>query len=489
MVNTNTLRLSYLQRKILSTVARLQSVSTDSLATILVGCKPEAISFADWRKDIEMQCCLFTLREILIATQTRPGVTSYAASKRLLQWRQRPSTTLPEMTPFSLKRIPLFLVASSFALTGCSSLSWLNSTDSAPVATVASSPRSIPHYNPDGWLPPDRMEQFITPGKGAVYRYCTTDCPEPTPKLQRVFSSAPAGAPRNLKERADRESFLTSYNTDAVPQMAHSAVDVAQIQEDAQLESVVAEAEAYLRDHPLPPKKSDKLVLAPEAPPAPLQGDILSSAALKLAKAIKNSRTAAHPDASIKEDTSNSVQLKTASTLQAVPTVEKTPAVPKAKPLKTSSLEKPISKEVLASNPTSGTRKRVVFTRDQELLNAEAKTVVGNLADAAMEVETVLLRGYASNVDEQDNYHRLSVARSISVKDELVKAGVPREKIRILQPKYKLVDPNNPMAAVNSSVVVMFKSSNASVASLNSDKAQTQLSMLSSQGGFAHAPI
>jgi len=44
-------------------------------------------------------------------------------------------------------------------------------------------PQPTPHYYPDGWMAPSRIEQFFNRGK-MVYRYCHDDeCPSPTPKV------------------------------------------------------------------------------------------------------------------------------------------------------------------------------------------------------------------------------------------------------------------------------------------------------------------
>lgn len=243
------------------------------------------------------------------------------------------------------------------------------------------------------------MEQFSSPGKGAVYRFCTSDCPTPTPKVPRAAILGQIG---RLGPPAQSE-----YTVEKVPSVTRSVEDLVTTANAARAESVVAEAEAYLRNHPLtapnaligPEETAESK--APVPPPLPT--------------------TAPGPTGSSRE---NSVAFGAHPRLQR-------------------------AQHTAASNG-------ILFKGTQDSLSDSARQVIADLVAVARTAERINLRGYDDSipVGEDEAFDKLSIARSLAVRQELIAAGVEKDKIRILYPRRQLVDITNPTAPINRSVLV-----------------------------------
>ena len=361
-------------------------------------------------------------------TPTQPLTLSHA-NRRLL--RGKPSFASPNLaqTPnalFSVKRIAACLLSSTLAVSGCSALSGQYGP-----SDLSSRARPLPRYNAEGWLPPERMEQFASPGKGAVYRFCTDDCPAPTPKAPRITSAV------NTPHGAVTRSPIPDYVATPLPLMAHSSAEIILAQQDAHMESIVAEAEAYLRDHPpqsalaviknpLPqpygPDRRDLPALVSKTPhPRPVIETASSSHRPTSKPSAPDQLSRPSPDSLLKASAASQV--------------EPSPSVP------TLSL--------------SG----VVFVTNRSTLDDTGQRAVADLAEAAQHAELINLRGYAAPIppEDKEEFNQLSIARALSVKRALSEAGIDQAKIRILSTKYQFIDPVNVLAPANRSVVVSFR--------------------------------
>ena len=359
---------------------------------------------------------------------TQPLALSHPNRRILLG---KPSLATPHLaqTPnalFSVKRIAACLLSSTLAVSGCSALSGQYGP-----SDLSSRARPLPRYNAEGWLPPERMEQFASPGKGAVYRFCTDDCPAPTPKVPHIASAG------NTPPGAVTRSPIPDYVATPLPLMAHSPAEIILTQQDAHMESIVAEAEAYLRDHPaqsalpvmknpLPqPERPDRRDLpAPVSktpPPRPVIGTASPSHRLTSKSSAPDHLSQPSPDA-----------LPRAS---AASPVEPSRSVP-----------------TLSLNG-------VVFVTNRSTLDDAGQHAVADLAEAAHHAEMINLRGYAAPIPPEDKaeFNQLAIARALSVKRALAETGIDQAKIRILSTKYQFIDPVNVLAPANRSVVVSFR--------------------------------
>lgn len=456
MASTCVQPLSALQKRILLIVGRNRSISSKRLASLITSSKSN--EFSDIASAVEMQCKLFALQGIIIIEPFTASKSLYTASPRLLSWmpRSKPpysSSFNSLMKSFIPRRIPALLFASSLALSGCASMSWPRPTPDQTNASNQPLP-PVPRYNPEGWLPPERMEQFKSPGKGAVYRFCTNDCPEATPKYLRTLALAPTGS---SKPSPSRVGANVDYVAEPVPMMAQTRDEQATIETDAAMERVVAEAEAYLRDHPLPSAGANKVALG-------RLDNTSSDVSVSGAPFPK-------PSGSIKP-TKLSGQASSKSHTD-------------------SPLEAPTAKATAATKTRRIAANNVVFLGDKDVLSDAGRKAINALIESAKGAESIMLRGYAGTVDTEDQFKRLSIARALAVRVELVSAGVDREKIRILNPKFKLSDPENPLSAANRSVSITLrmpsdKSGESSIAKASVDKAtQTMIVKTASPGNAA----
>ena len=431
MAQTTSITLTPTQKQILSVISRQGSISLGSLAEKLSAYKPQELSFDNWKQEIDMQCRLFSLRGVLTAKRSQKNTVRYQAGKRLAQWKPRSVRRKKSMSPLRYKRIPALLLASSLMLNGCSMMpSWMKPSDS--LNTAPATARKLPVYNADGWLPPERMEQFQIPGKGMVYRYCTTDCPEPTPKLQRVYSSVSSKG-----EKPRRATFVATYSTDPIPVMAQTPDEIALIQENAHMESVIAEAETYLRENPIP-KAAQKAAASPVAPPAP-SDDKFSAVSIKLADALNKAVNGqAQPKAAAKQKDDSGVTEAKAK---------------KAKQGKGDTSE--ISES--ATQPAQQDASKITFVGKTDVLSEAGKQAVRELAIQSEKYDLIKLRGCAAFAKEDDEaLLRISLGRALAVRSELVSAGVPREKLLILRPNLDLAKQSNG----NSILVTLFPTKN-----------------------------
>lgn len=443
MAQTTTVSLNQTQQKILSVISRQGAISLGSLTISLSPYKPHDLSFDGWKQEIEMQCRLFALRGLL-TTKKSKNTVCYQADKRLVQWKQRPVQRKNSMSPLRYKPIPALLLASSLlVLNGCSMMpAWMKPSDSQ--SAVPTNARKLPVYNADGWLPPERMEQFQVPGKGMVYRYCTTDCPEPTPKLQRVYSSTSGkGA------KPSRNAFISTYSTAPIPMMAQTPDEVAQIQENANMEGVIAEAEAYLRDNPIP-KSAQKPAPTPTPVAPSTQADNkLSAVSANLASAL-NKAAKGQPRPTLKED------LTPAQNASKTQRVEKSPQ---------------------ASNVSTSLKgaNKITFVGNKGVLTEAGKEAALRLAEQADNVDLITLRGHAAHIEnDEELYYRESVARALAVRSELVKAGVPREKIRIRKPNMENMKQQDASTLAYGVVATLFSTKNQNDASVSAPTKNTE---------------
>ena len=409
MAKTTTITLNPTQKRILSVISRQGSISLGALAVTLSANKPQEQSFEGWKREVEMECRLFALRGVVVTKQSSKK-TVYHAGKHLKQWAPCSVARKKSMSPLTYKPIPALLLASTLILNGCAVMdSWLKPSDTQ---TAPANARKLPVYNADGWLPPERMEQFQVPGKGMVYRYCTDDCPEPTPKLQRIYASAPKGKP-------GRSAFMATYATDPIPMMAQTPDEVAQIQDNAHMEAVIAEAEAYLRDNPIPKTE-------PKAPSATASSAAVASKTDEQFSAVTAKLAEALNKANAGKPTSKQPNLKDVS-----PSDSKNQ---KAKLGKDGAVV-----ESNAAQPVAMGFNKIEFVGKQEVLSETGRNSVRKIAEQSADFETIKIQGHAAYAaDDEEAYRRASLGRALAVRAELIEAGVPREKIRILQPKIEL---------------------------------------------------
>lgn len=393
-MNKNAILLTPFQREILLCVGKQRVIQDFQLFDRLNNGRiaPE-LAGESRQTELNLQCQLFAVRGLLCISKTPKGRTVYSATALLLKWKSLSSHHTKKVVKrsFPLKHLAGCLLASALVTTGCSSLPWAKATDK-PSAGISGKLPPVPKYNPEGWLPPERMEQFVSPGKGAVYRYCNYDCPSPTPKLQRVVANTPSYEPREAQQ--------PGYVSETIPSAGANAKEIADADRDAKLAAIVDEAEEYLRTHPLPATTTTQQ----ERPSEPVP---VSASPSPVAKAAPN------------------------------PTQ---------------------SPEPIIKGPTQ-TSTGIVFTRNQSLLNESGRRAVGELVAATHDAQMILLRGYSGSISPEDSeaFSKMSVARALAVRTELISNGVERSKIRILNPKLQLINSVNPDAPENRSVTVILK--------------------------------
>ena len=391
MPNRTAQPLSPLQKKILLLIGNHQELRSDHLAELLRDYCLRMYHPSGWQAEIELQCRLFSLRGVLDVIAAPDGSTLYRASPRLLAWVPRPISPKRQKRTRSLfKRwgLPIGFVASSFALAGCSSMMWPRSgSDAAPVTAVR--PAQLPRYNPEGWLPPERMEQFNTPGKGAVYRFCTHDCPLPSPKQ-------PLNSP-----------LASSYEATRIENRGGSPDTLTALRQEAAIESVVAEAEAFLRAHPNPATVAKN-----------------NAAAWSPVKADQDARERQAHKAGSSTDTPGMVKNQAPG--------PKLPGAPANQPAK--DITPSVSARDTAQPAPS--KAKIPFSSNHVSLNETSRKVLGEMAEASQSAKTILLRGYASDATSEDEHYKISIARALAVRSALVESGVAKDKVRILYPKY-----------------------------------------------------
>lgn len=430
----DTLSITPLQHVILRHIRQRRAVPAQTLATELERMRDTfALSKSEWNNEIEMQCRLFDLHGLVrVDTHMQPRPL-YIATSLLLRWKPKTnSSELPQdLRPHSsLKHITACLMSSSLVLSGCSSLSWQRATPD-----LSSGARPLPRYHADGWLPPERMEQFTSPGKGAVYRFCTDDCPDPTPKVPRIASAG------NTAYGKMSGAPVHEYVATPIPLMAHSAEEVILAQQDAEMEAMVAEAEAYLREHP--PKAA--MAAITNALPYQQRAD-------RNAVPVINST----PPPPVYGSTGNSLKPTQKPTTpeqlsRLTPTSQRITSVP-------SRSEPPA---ITISVPNNG----VVFSATRSTLDEDGMRAVADLAEGVQQAEKINLRGYAAPISptDREEFQQLSIARALSVRKALTEAGIDPSKIRILSAKYQHIDPSNVLAAANRSVMVSLKMSDGKI--------------------------
>lgn len=95
------------------------------------------------------------------------------------------------------------------------------------------------------------------------------------------------------------------------------------------------------------------------------------------------------------------------------------------------------------------------FASGVETLGPQSRQKIADLAPAARQAARIELKGHAGRLLLTEELRKLAVGRSVAVRNELVKYGVQKEKIRIKPPASNdLVNPAHLDAPENRSVVI-----------------------------------
>lgn len=356
----------------------------------------------DWHGDFSLACDLLALYGMLRSD------TDTAGARRLVSRQPRPLPAAPAALPALPRRSPRLTwplttaTAGTLVAAGCSLL---------PIGSNA--PGHIPTYA-DGSTPPSRIEQFYA-GNNMVYRYCHGDeCPAPTPKRPAIggFAYANHGAARP----APLHQAAPAPGAAVAPSATPSTTDNSR-------HAAIAAALAKLKDPAGAP------TTAPAASTESAVG--LPSAARKAAQPER----AAAP-----------VQLAMADTASPATNTIVKQAVASA-PSATDTTGR------LKSDPEFTSYKGIAeFANGSQVLDGLNKQKIAELAPQARAAAQVRLRGRVARETLDEDMKKLAVGRAYAVKMEFARHDVPKDKIRILNPKAELVDAANPKASVNRSV-------------------------------------